>query len=270
MKRLFIVGCPRSGTTWLQIVLGAHPAIATVRETHLFDRYLDDLYRRYDAEANKVGKDGLRVLLDEAGFDAACRLFADAVLDAIAATKPGAAIVLEKTASQIWSIELMQRLYPDAIFIHVLRDPRAVVASMLAYARESWANEPGLDAQGAAEVWRDSVGYGSGALPAGRTLELRYEALLAAPDVALAPVWQALDVPPIPYDAGRFSIDGVKQRAGDGAPREPGWENRSNFFRRGTEDGWRGDLDATQIAIVEAVCGPLMAELGYAAARDVK
>src|SRR5579859_5410783 len=98
MKTIFLVGCPRSGTTWLQIVLGSHPAIATVRETHLFDRYLADIYGRYEDEAQKLGKDGLRILLDETRLDRLCRQFADGVLAAIAETKPGCAAVLEKTA----------------------------------------------------------------------------------------------------------------------------------------------------------------------------
>ncbi|MEI9986698.1 MAG: sulfotransferase [Aliidongia sp.] len=141
MKTVFLVGCPRSGTTWLQIILGSHPGIATVRETHLFDRYLADIYARYESEAQKIGKDGLRILLGEDKLDRLCRNFADGVLAEIAATKPGCSVVLEKTASQIWSTQLMRRLYPEAYFLHIVRDPRAVAASMLAYARESWANE---------------------------------------------------------------------------------------------------------------------------------
>ncbi len=262
MKQLFIVGCPRSGTTWLQIVLGSHPAIATVRETHLFDRYLSDLYGRYEAEAHKLGKDGLRVLLSPERFDVLGRGFADGVLAEIAATKPDSAVVLEKTASQIWTCGLMRRLYPEAVFVHVIRDPRAVVASMLAYASEAWANEPGLNAATAAEVWRDAVTLGRQEL-AETAIELRYEDLRAEPDQVLAPIWQRLAIEPMAYDPDRFSIDGIKSRRTDGPPREPGWENRENFFRRGTEDGWRTDLDAEQVATVEAICWPLMAALGY-------
>src|ERR1700735_4327512 len=157
MKTVFLVGCPRSGTTWLQIILGSHPQIATVRETHLFDRYLSDLYARYESEAQKLGRDGLRILLTEPRFDLLCRGFADGVLAEIAATKPGCQVGLEKTASQIWSTQLMQRLYPEAYFLHIVRDPRAVVASMLAYARESWANEGDPDVLSAAEAWLSAV-----------------------------------------------------------------------------------------------------------------
>ena len=37
---LFIVGSPRSGTTWLQLLLAGHPEVATRGETHLFEHFV--------------------------------------------------------------------------------------------------------------------------------------------------------------------------------------------------------------------------------------
>jgi Sulfotransferase family len=39
---VFIVGCPRSGTTLLQRIVGAHPAIAVVFETHWIPRWFEE------------------------------------------------------------------------------------------------------------------------------------------------------------------------------------------------------------------------------------
>ena len=266
MKTVFLVGCPRSGTTWLQIILGSHPQIATVRETHLFDRYLADIYARYDSEAQKLGKDGLRILLGEAALDRLCRGFADGVLAEIAATRPGCAFVLEKTASQIWTTQLMRRLYPEAYFLHIVRDPRAVAASMLAYARESWANEGEPDVLTAAEAWLSAVTIGHRELAAlgERRIELRYEDLVASPDATLATLLARLGLEPMAYDPARFSIDAVKSRGTAGSPLDPAWENRENFFRRGAATGWADELSPAQIAVIEDVCAELMAELGYA------
>jgi hypothetical protein len=48
MRRyVFVVGSPRSGTTWLQLLLAQHPAVATHQETHLFHNYLGPLERAY-------------------------------------------------------------------------------------------------------------------------------------------------------------------------------------------------------------------------------
>jgi|SRR5580658_918800 hypothetical protein len=265
MNTAFLVGCPRSGTTWLQIILGGHPGIATVRETHLFDRYLSDLYARWEGEALKPGRDGLRILLDEAALDQLCRQFADGVLARIASTKPAATLVLEKTASQIWSSRLMRRLYPEAFFIHIVRDPRAVAASMLAYARESWADEGEPDVLTAAEAWLSAVGIGHRelAVPGDRLIELRYEDLLDRPDSTLAAILQKLGLEPMAYAPDRFSIEAVKRRGISGSPLDPAWENRRNFFRRGTAMGWQEELSPAQIAVIDSVCAELMAEFGY-------
>jgi Sulfotransferase family len=265
MKTVFLVGCPRSGTTWLQIILGSHPGIATVRETHLFDRYLADIYARYEGEAEKLGKDGLRILLGEARLDQLCRHFADGVLAEIAATKPGCSVVLEKTASQIWSSRMMQRLYPEAYFLHIVRDPRAVVASMLAYAKEDWANEGDPDVLTAAEAWHSAVTIGHSDLAAlGRQhIEIRYEDLVAAPDATLATILQRLGLDRMGYNREQFSIEAVKRRGTAGSPLDPAWENRENFFRRGTTAGWIDELSPAQIAVIESICADLMAELGY-------
>ena len=265
MKTVFLVGCPRSGTTWLQIILGSHPQIATVRETHLFDRYLSDLYARYESEAQKLGRDGLRILLTEPRFDLLCRHFADGVLAEIAATKPGCSVVLEKTASQIWSSRLMRRLYPQAYFLHIVRDPRAVAASMLAYAREDWAHEGDPDVLTAAEAWLSAVTIGHCELASlgERLIEIRYEDLLASPDATLALILSRLGLNAMGYDRERFSIEAVKRRGTAGSPLDPAWENRENFFRRGTAQGWTGELSRAQIAVIDGVCAEMMAEFGY-------
>src|SRR5438876_565526 len=38
---VFVVGAPRSGTTWLQTMLAAHPEVASPQETYIFSAYVD-------------------------------------------------------------------------------------------------------------------------------------------------------------------------------------------------------------------------------------
>jgi Sulfotransferase family len=47
---VFIVGCPRSGTTLLQRVVDAHPDIAVVLETHSIPRWLEKRRAHYNLE----------------------------------------------------------------------------------------------------------------------------------------------------------------------------------------------------------------------------
>src|SRR5579872_7450610 len=47
---LFVVGCPRSGTTWVQRLLATHPCIRTGQESDLFDLYVGPQLRTWQQE----------------------------------------------------------------------------------------------------------------------------------------------------------------------------------------------------------------------------
>jgi hypothetical protein len=46
---VFIIGAPRSGTTWLQALVGSHPSVCTSVEMTLFDCYLGPWLKRWEA-----------------------------------------------------------------------------------------------------------------------------------------------------------------------------------------------------------------------------
>lgn len=265
MKKLFLVGCPRSGTTWLQIILGKHPKIVTTRETHLFDIYLHRLYDRWEAEEKAQDKDGLRVLLSRSEFDGLCGQFAQAVINKIASLKPGAEVVLEKTPGNIKKHKLIKQFFPDAKFLHLVRDPRAVAASLLAAKQEPWGNWAPNDAYAAARMWRDHV------MPARRELvlygndlkEVRYEDLSSNPSAVVHDIWKWLGIPPVKFDPEEFSLDTIKNRSREESQSSPGWENRENFFRRGDVNGWNNELTRDQIMIIEGITAELLEEYGY-------
>lgn len=139
---VFIIGCPRSGTTWLQLLLSQHPNVATVPETQIFAFYLARLKQQWEYEhrAERVaaaGKAGLSRVLSQERFDALCRDMAKGVLDEIAARNPEATHVLEKSPSNALYASWIQRMFPTARFVHVIRDPRDTVASLMAADRKS-------------------------------------------------------------------------------------------------------------------------------------
>lgn len=269
MKKLFLVACPRSGTTWLQLILDSHPKIATRRETHLFDGYVAALYNLWQREISAPHKDGLRVLLSEPEFDNAIARFCEVVFGKIAASNPVAEYVLEKTPGHLRYHRTIRTLYPEARFLHLVRDPRAVVASLLAARKEPWGTWAPADVFEAARRWREDVFMARHEI--GRYgddyCEVRYEDLAAAPDAVLARICEWLGVEPIRYDANRFSLPEIKKHIGEGDPANPAWENRSNFFRYGAIDGWRTELTGPQIGVIEGTCAGLLEEFGYAPSR---
>lgn len=60
---IFIVGAPRSGTTWLQLMLARHPAISTCQETHLFSSYLGPMHKAWRAHASDNRKTDLQAAI---------------------------------------------------------------------------------------------------------------------------------------------------------------------------------------------------------------
>lgn len=147
-RRLFLVGCPRSGTTLVQSLLAAGPELTSFTESHFFDRAflpppLDrwrvraaaDRLREFAAENNLV-PDQARVPFDAAddGPGPAAAAFT-ALLDSAAADR-GYGGWVEKTPDHLFRIGAIRRHVPRAEFVHVLRGPDATVRSLVRASRD--------------------------------------------------------------------------------------------------------------------------------------
>lgn len=134
---VFILGAPRSGTTWTQLLLSQHPEVSTSPETHLVDGYLAPLHERVRWEQER-DMTGLTSVLPE---DELRRLFAEfaaSVLGSVSSrAEEGASVFVEKTPQNALHLDVLLEHFPGARFLHVIRDPRDVAASMLAASR-SW------------------------------------------------------------------------------------------------------------------------------------
>lgn len=247
MKRLFIIGCPRSGTSWVRQLLGAHPRVAAAEETPLYYRYLRPWDEAWQAERAARPHDvRLSDFLDDAEFDELLRAASERVLGKIAARRPGAEVVVDKTPNNTLDWRLILRLHPDALFLHVVRDPRDVVCSIRAAALgfgAAWAPRRVVPA---ARLWRSHVEAAHAARAATpRFAELRYEDLLGDGAAELARVLSWLGLPP---DAA-FCAATVAEWRHQGA--------------RGA-GAWRGELAGGEARAVELVAGPWLETFGYA------
>lgn len=272
-RLVFVVGAPRSGTTWVQLLLARHPAVVTSQETHLFERYLAKIHDVWTWEDSFEAERriGLRPILSEAAFTGLCREFADGVFDAIGATRPEAEVLVEKTPGHVLSADWIRALYPEATFIHVVRDPRSVVASLVRAGRgwgQRWAPRGPATA---ARVWREHVEAGLAlAGHTDRCVELRYEALHDTGSDALLPVVRAAG---LEADAAwcREALEGCAiDRLRTGGAEVP-WEGRepTGFYGPGRADGWMDELSRGKVRAVEHVAGDLMDRLGYPRAARV-
>jgi hypothetical protein len=263
-----IVGAPRSGTTWMQAMLGAHPQVSTTHELKLFDLFTGPWEQSWRelVELQRTaggGRRGLRIVWSDDEFYA---FLGDLVKDLharVLARKPGATVVLDKSPGYSRHVAHIRRLAPQVKFIHVLRDGRDVAVS-LRVASTGWARAWAPSSIGpAASLWRSMVaaaGEARASQPT-RYMEIRYEELQADGPAALMRAFGFMDLRATMEEAAaiyeRHTIE--RMQAGDGPfdlPRE--------FFRNGRVGSWRAEMTPKERYLFDEAAGDLLRELGYA------
>jgi hypothetical protein len=193
---IFIEGAPRSGTTWLIMLLATHPQIAgVVAESHLFDYGVDKLFDNFEYRHPTLR--GLAHFTERAEFVDAIRDLCDAVFLSMRSHVSKAGVpefVIEKTPvgarTDGLDLERKRELYPDAWHLHIVRDREAVIKSLM---RSPFMPDHSYDA---CAEFRDRV-VGEIHRVAGdspRYRELPYEDLRADPVAACRGVFEWLGV----------------------------------------------------------------------------
>lgn len=243
---IFSVGAMRSGTFWLQRILAAHPEVAAVpSETYFFSHGIAPLLERFHHGARGSAQLG-KLYVDPQVLRDAVRDFCDRLFAGYA--EPGTARIAERTPAHVRHLGLIADIYPDAHIVHIIRDGRDVARS---HASMDWgprAIEP------AAREWRDSILAARQALPLPRYHELRYEDLLARPEVEIARLYAAVGLP-----ADRAALDAAIAEAGIQRNLDP-------VGSAPATGKWRSAFSAADLNAFESVAGELLAELGYAPA----
>jgi hypothetical protein len=268
IKLIFLVGAPRSGTTWLQLLLSASPDVATANETHLFSSFFQSLFKSWKTfEGAPARAIGLNQLMSEDIYLEIVREFASKILAKILSQKPGASIILEKTPDHIMFWRDILVLFPTASFLHLIRDPRAVVASLCA-ASEGWgADWASPSAAENAALWNMYVRAGREiATATPNYYEIRYEQLNRDGVHALRDVfsWCGLEISKARSGEilSNFAIDKLRTGDANDVPWSLSTEPRE-FYRKGATDGWKADLTRREVRAVERIAQELMVDLCY-------
>ncbi|MGK2941527.1 MAG: sulfotransferase family protein [Immundisolibacter sp.] len=269
-KLVFLVGVPRSGTTWLQLLLSQSTHVATVNETHLFSHYTRSLFESWVHFQSSARGSGLHDLMGEEDFIAKVRVFTDDILKLIEEKKSGASVVLEKTPAHAWAWKDILKVYPDACFIHLIRDPRAVVASLRAAGRDWGKNWASTSVVENAETWLRVVELArSIKKESSKYLEVRYEDLMRQPVESIETMFDWLGISES-KEVCRSFVDLCKPDKLSKGAANTAWDTSKEpkgFFRGAGVDGWRNDLSTGEIAEIERVTAPLASILGYSPAR---
>lgn len=273
----FLTGAPKSGTTWLGRILDAHPEIACRGEAcvHHFALALVETCQGY----RKLLADRRKVVTDSNDFPdlrwkdvlALMRTFITLRLEAIDDPgKPGLRFLGEKDPEHALHIRELDRLFPEAKFIHIIRDGRGVFLSAWHHnVRSKYAELERLDFDGFLDItateWAERVqaarsagrdlGYGD------RYIEVRYEDLVADPRAEAARLFAFLGA-----DADEATVRACVEAASFeklSGGRKAGEEDASSFFRKGVPDDWKRQLTPVQLQRFAALAGATLMELGY-------
>lgn len=164
----------------------------------------------------------------------------------------------DKTPMYMRHLPLLERLFPEARYVHLIRDGRDAALSFLempdGVVTKTWAH-PKTAADFACQ-WRTEVeaAQALGGRVGSRYLEVCYEELVESPERHLERISEfaglSYDPAMLGY-AGQVDLTGKPHQQSLGRPPTPGLRN------------WRRDLAGDDVRGFEAVAGELLQSLGY-------
>jgi hypothetical protein len=198
-RPIFLLGCPRSGTTLLRVMLNAHPEIALPPENRFVAPLWFGRHRFAPAGSARAARRMARALTKRgrgsshlgvsrealvAEFERTRPESVAAALDQVFATyahSHGKARWGDKRPAYYTLVDELHAMFPEAKFVHLARDGRGCVASLK---RPPFS----YSSTRAVATWLNSMHAGRRALRRlgpERVLELRYEDLTTATEETL-------------------------------------------------------------------------------------
>jgi hypothetical protein len=192
-KPIFVVGCPRSGTTLLGEILMSHPKLKGIDES-LFLMLLWRIFSDLHQGANEKGWAPLRGFISNNEMLDSIGKFSDDIFYGVSCN--GTRTVVDHTPWYVALIPFLNILYPDSIFIHIIRNPIDVVNSLTASFLNGykWAGE---DIETRTIIWKELVSAGKKAgksLPNNRYMEIKFENLCQDPEKCIKTVLDFLSL----------------------------------------------------------------------------
>ncbi len=270
---VFIVGCPRSGTSFLyHLLLSAGGFARFHTQMNVFD-VLEPIFGNLSSPANKkkmmqewlcskaFAVSGLDANKIDAKVMAECRTGSDfmrIVMEAVAHNQ-GVDRWIDSTPTNVPHMLRISRDFPDAQFIHIIRDGRDVALSLdkRHWSRPlPWDKQRSLLAAGLYWEWIVSMGRKNGAALGPKYIEVHYEELVERPETALKTIGEFLQ-----HDLDYARI----QESSVGSVKKP-----LTSFKEDLKEGhfspvgrWKDKFPSDQLVRFEQLVGNYLRELGY-------
>lgn len=274
-RPFFIVGQPRSGTTLARAIANSHPRLFVPPETGFLPFLRID--RQAPAGDRPLSREEIAHLLAQIGrlnaewrdrvddaaafYEALCaddeRPIVSQALDALYRRMMGerGGRWGDKTPGYVRYIPQIDRLFPGAQFVHVVRDGRDAALS----AREKWEGRRHQDSYYLLQQWVESVSAGrrdGRRLGPDRYREIHYEALVAQPEETVRALCDFLGEsfhPAMLNHTRQFEASG----AAGGHP-----EVRNPIFTS-SAGRWRREMAPFDRKLAHRLAGPTLRAFGY-------
>jgi Sulfotransferase family len=273
---LFIVGCARSGTTLVHRIVDAHPEMAITPEMHWITRQfksrnglvtpklVSELAGHKRFAQFEIPREEFEGLLGS-GETIPYPTFLNRVFGLYGKIK-NKPLVGNKTPAYVRRIPTLHALWPDAKFVHIIRDGRDVCLSILNWKKAertagryaSWEEDP---VSTTALWWERKVRKAredGAALGPGLYHEMLYEDLVEDPERECKRLCEFLG---IPYDDAMIRFAEGKTRTDlPNARKTPkkAWLPITSGMRN-----WRTEMPVKDVERFEAAAGDLLEELGF-------
>lgn len=285
---IFVTGASRSGTTMLNKILGANSRILSLKELHYFGGMVDverlsekatgeDLVNftsiiftrnakglwggePSETEIN-LAKELVKAHSPENTTYA--QLYSHAV-NYLAATEKKD-IACEQTPRNIFYAKTLLRSYPNSKFIHIIRDPRAVLASQKAKWRQKklgghkiplmqvlrvWINYHPITMS---KLWVNATRAATQLSSSNKIMLIRYEDIVEFPDKILRDICEFLDVD---YELEMLNISTM------GSSYRESNQGNKGISKEGL-NRWKNNLSEGEISICEIITDEYMNKFSY-------
>jgi protein-tyrosine sulfotransferase len=265
LRPVVVGGSGRSGTTLMRVILDAHPNLCCGDESDIFRRALrwnlgwqETLAANFDLPAERI-KQMVAASRSQTGF-----------IERFAATYAAASNKrrwADKSPKNVLVLPWIFRHFPEARFVHMIRDGRDVASSLRTLPRHKVVDgklvklNTWKPIDGCAERWRNFVSKGLAYRGHPNYFEVRYEDLVIDPEPILRKLLTFLGEP---WDDAvlRFDEANRNQRDVTRFPQNP------EVFRplyTSSMARWKRDMTADEIDTFKQIAGPLLIKLGYVA-----